>query len=143
MRFEKLMFVLFLGILSIPGLARSHVATEPGESAVYPLSVDETIVKETETYLEQAVAEDTFSGAVLIAKAGKPIFKKAYGLANKSANTPNNVDTKFNLSNQMPPGQPPAGCGLRHCTKAVCPIRDRTAVIVKALEADNVTEWQT
>jgi len=34
---------------------------------------------------------------VLIAREGKPIFKKAYGSANKSSNTPNNVDTKFNL----------------------------------------------
>ena len=58
---------------------------------------DAEIVKEIETYLEQAVAEDTFSGAVLIARESKPIFKKAYGSANKSSNTPNNVDTKFNL----------------------------------------------
>src|SRR2546423_3793146 len=58
---------------------------------------DTEIVKETETYLNQAVAEDAFSGAVLIAKNGKPIFEKAYGLANKSTSTPNNVDTKFNL----------------------------------------------
>jgi len=58
---------------------------------------DEEIVKETEIYLEQASAADAFSGAVLIAKDGKPIFKKAYGSADKSSNTPNNVDTKFNL----------------------------------------------
>jgi CubicO group peptidase (beta-lactamase class C family) len=55
------------------------------------------IVKETNGYLEQAAAEDTFSGAALIAKDGQPIFEKAYGLANKGSNTPNNVDTKFNL----------------------------------------------
>ena len=55
------------------------------------------IVKESETYLEQAVSEDTFSGGALIARDGKPILEKAYGLANKSSNTPNNVDTKFNL----------------------------------------------
>jgi uncharacterized protein (TIGR02246 family) len=58
---------------------------------------DTEIVKVTESYLAQAVAEDTFSGAVLITSDGKPIFEKAYGLANKSANTPNNIDTKFNL----------------------------------------------
>jgi len=28
---------------------------------------------------------------------GVPIFKKAYGLANKSFNVPNQIDTKFNL----------------------------------------------
>lgn len=58
---------------------------------------DTEIVKETESYLAQPVAEDTFSGAVLIARDGKPIFERAYGLANKSGNTPNNMDTKFNL----------------------------------------------
>lgn len=68
----------------------------PASQASRKLS-DAEIVKETETYLEQASAEDAFSGAVLIAKDGKPIFKKAYGSADKSANTPNNVDTKFNL----------------------------------------------
>lgn len=54
-------------------------------------------VEEIEAYLDQAVAEDSFSGAVLIAKNGKPIFKRAYGFANKSTNTPNSIDTKFNL----------------------------------------------
>jgi CubicO group peptidase (beta-lactamase class C family) len=58
---------------------------------------DAEIVKETKAYLEQAAAEDAFSGAALIARDGKPIFEKAYGLANKSSNTPNNVETKFNL----------------------------------------------
>ena len=67
-----------------------------GPQAGHKMSEAE-IIKETETYLEQAVAEDTFSGGALIAKDGKPIFGKAYGLANKSSNTPNNVDTKFNL----------------------------------------------
>jgi CubicO group peptidase (beta-lactamase class C family)/ketosteroid isomerase-like protein len=75
--------------------ARATGATA-GPAAVHKMSEAE-IIKETETYLNQAVAEDAFSGAVLIAKNGKPIFEKAYGLANKSTNTPNNVDTKFNL----------------------------------------------
>jgi CubicO group peptidase (beta-lactamase class C family) len=64
---------------------------------VQPKMTEAEIVKETEAYLAQAVAEDTFSGAALVAKDSKPIFEKAYGLANKSSNTPNNVDTKFNL----------------------------------------------
>jgi CubicO group peptidase (beta-lactamase class C family) len=52
---------------------------------------------EWEAFLNQQVAEDKLSGVILIAKDGKPIFKKAYGLADKSANTPNKTDTKFNL----------------------------------------------
>ena len=55
------------------------------------------IAKEIETYIDKAVAEDSFSGVVLVAENGKPIFKKASGFANKSTNTPNSIDTKFNL----------------------------------------------
>ncbi|MBA4182685.1 MAG: beta-lactamase family protein [Acidobacteria bacterium] len=52
---------------------------------------------ELETYLDNFAKEDKFSGAVLVAKDGVPIFKKAYGMANKSTNAANNTKTKFNL----------------------------------------------
>ena len=50
-----------------------------------------------ETLLEDLVKKDEFSGVALIAKEGKPIFEKAYGLASREYNVPNRVDTKFNL----------------------------------------------
>lgn len=50
-----------------------------------------------EKYLDNQVSKDVFSGVVLIAKDGKPIFEKAYGLANKENKTANNTNTKFNL----------------------------------------------
>jgi CubicO group peptidase (beta-lactamase class C family) len=50
-----------------------------------------------EKYLADQVAEDKFSGVVLVAKDDKPIFHKAYGLADKEKNVPNNLQTKFNL----------------------------------------------
>jgi CubicO group peptidase (beta-lactamase class C family) len=55
------------------------------------------IVKNVEAYLKQKIAADKFSGAVLIAKDNVPIFKKAYGLANRASNIQNRTDTKFNL----------------------------------------------
>lgn len=58
---------------------------------------DAALGKELDKYLEQATANDAFSGAVLIARNGQPIFKKAYGMSNKSNSTPNNVETKFDL----------------------------------------------
>jgi CubicO group peptidase (beta-lactamase class C family) len=58
---------------------------------------DSVLAKELNAYLEQAAAADAFSGAVLIAKDAEPVFTKAYGLANRAANTPNNTETKFNL----------------------------------------------
>ena len=48
-------------------------------------------------HLEELVKADEFSGAVLLAKAGKPLFHQAYGLASKEFNAPNRPDTKFNL----------------------------------------------
>ncbi len=40
-------------------------------------------------------AEDRFSGAVLVAKAGKPIFEAAYGCAIREKALTNTLDTKF------------------------------------------------
>ena len=48
-------------------------------------------------YLDRLVAADAFSGAVLVAREGAPIFERAYGEASKSYGVPNAVDTKFNL----------------------------------------------
>ena len=57
----------------------------------------EKIVEKTTAYLEELNAQNKFSGAVLIGKDGVPILKRAYGLANRSFNVPNRIDTKFNL----------------------------------------------
>jgi len=47
--------------------------------------------------MDKLVDNDIFSGAVLIAKDGNILFEKAYGMANKTENQSNHVDTKFNL----------------------------------------------
>jgi CubicO group peptidase (beta-lactamase class C family) len=38
-----------------------------------------------------------FSGTVLVAKRGRPVYQKAYGQASKTFGVPNGIDTKFNL----------------------------------------------
>lgn len=55
------------------------------------------IAQELKTLLEKLAGADVFSGAVLLAKDGVPIFQGAYGQANKDFNVPNRLDTKFNL----------------------------------------------
>jgi len=52
---------------------------------------------EIATFIEDLASKDRFSGAVLIAKDGKPILEKAYGLANRDYDVSNRLDTKFNL----------------------------------------------
>ena len=55
------------------------------------------VVTQTENFINELVKNDDFSGVVLIAKNDKPVLAKAFGLANKESNTPNKLDTKFNL----------------------------------------------
>lgn len=61
------------------------------------VSSEAELVKESAAFLATVAAEDKFSGSVLIARNGKPVFTKAYGLADKQANAANRADTKFNL----------------------------------------------
>jgi CubicO group peptidase (beta-lactamase class C family) len=75
----------------------SVIGQMPSSPANRPAADDEAFARELNTYLDQASVADKFSGSVLVAKDGKPVFKKAYGLANKNTNAPNNVDTKFDL----------------------------------------------
>jgi D-alanyl-D-alanine carboxypeptidase len=41
--------------------------------------------------------DDRFAGAVIIAKAGKPVFTGAYGLSNREKKTANTLDTQFRI----------------------------------------------
>ncbi|MCD4737572.1 MAG: beta-lactamase family protein [Bacteroidales bacterium] len=54
-------------------------------------------LKQLKRYLVNKTKENKFSGTVLIAKDGKPVFHKAYGYASKRYKVPNKKDTKFNL----------------------------------------------
>jgi CubicO group peptidase (beta-lactamase class C family) len=47
--------------------------------------------------LDKLAAADQFSGTVVIAKLGKPIFAQAYGLANRDRKVPITLDTKFRI----------------------------------------------
>ncbi|HEU4464792.1 MAG TPA: serine hydrolase domain-containing protein [Gemmatimonadota bacterium] len=58
---------------------------------------DDEIASLLGEYLDRLDAADAFSGAVLVARAGEPVFERAYGEASKSYGVPNAVDTKFNL----------------------------------------------
>src|SRR4029077_9260326 len=42
-------------------------------------------------------AENRLSGAILVARNGTPIASKAAGVANRTTDTPNTLETKFNL----------------------------------------------
>ncbi len=48
-------------------------------------------------FLHRLDSADVFSGAVLVARGGRPIFVQAYGEADKAHHVLNHVDTRFSL----------------------------------------------
>ena len=55
-------------------------------------------LEEIGSYLKRMGDADIFSGAVVIAREGKPVFSQAYGYADREKNIPNTLDTPFLLA---------------------------------------------
>ena len=90
------------GIADIRVKPASAPGGKSGERGISPETGKETLseagmIEQLNGMIDKLVADDSFSGVVMIAKAGKPIYQRAVGLANKSYNVPNRIDTKFNL----------------------------------------------
>lgn len=54
-------------------------------------------IREIDQQISQFSDQDKFSGVVLIAQHFKPVYFKAWGLANREFHVANRLDTKFNL----------------------------------------------
>jgi CubicO group peptidase (beta-lactamase class C family) len=76
---------------------RIQPADRPKDAPVEARLSDAEIAGRLEKYLEKLVGADVFSGTVVVAHDGKPLFERAYGLASKAYQVPNQLDTKFNL----------------------------------------------
>ena len=72
----------------------------PGPSArlaTARVASDAELASAIEQYVTTLATADLFSGTVLVAKDGKPLYAGAFGEANKDFGAPNKLDTKFNL----------------------------------------------
>ena len=72
-----------------PGPRAAAAEQRVGSDAELAAAVDQ--------YVKALAKADVFSGAVLVAKDGKPIYTSVSGEANKDFGVPNKLDTKFNL----------------------------------------------
>lgn len=68
-----------------------------GPTAVARQASDADRVRELQRFVRKQVELGHFSGVVLLARDGKPLYHEAFGLANRDTDTPNRLDTKFNL----------------------------------------------
>ncbi len=80
----------------ITGIGMRPPRPPAGVQAARKLTTEQ-MAGELKDFMSKLVSADVFSGTVLLAKDGVPIFKGAYGMANKDFEAPNRIDTKFNL----------------------------------------------
>ncbi len=76
------------------------LAVRPTEAPLDPEQQGRTlaeIISLLKDELERRAQNDDFSGTVLLAKDGKPVFAQAYGLADRDSGRENQLDTPFNL----------------------------------------------
>jgi CubicO group peptidase (beta-lactamase class C family) len=59
---------------------------------------EKQIRRNVDRLITKLIEEDKFSGVILIAKNGKPVYQRASGLANRTWNIQNRLDTKFNVA---------------------------------------------
>lgn len=91
--------------LHLSGFRIAAIAVEAGggdESGLPPPPVNggmdaAALTAALDAYLATLAADDVLSGVVLVAKDGKPIFERAYGLADRGNRVPNTTATRFNL----------------------------------------------
>ncbi|MET0554324.1 MAG: serine hydrolase domain-containing protein [Vicinamibacteria bacterium] len=58
---------------------------------------DAAIAPAADAYLKALAARDLFSGTVLLARGGEPLFVRSYGLADREARVPNADGTRYNI----------------------------------------------
>ena len=61
-------------------------------------SADKAIAAKCEAYMQARCKVGRFSGSVIVARDGKPIFANGFGMANLELDVPNCAETKFRLA---------------------------------------------
>ncbi|GII90396.1 serine hydrolase domain-containing protein [Sinosporangium siamense] len=91
-----------LGLLGAAPVAAGLVAagrpTRAEASASRPAPGELRPGGEFDRFLADRAAKDLFSGVVVLAYRGRPVFRRAYGMANKADSIPNRLQTRFDLA---------------------------------------------
>ncbi|MDQ3920426.1 MAG: serine hydrolase [Acidobacteriota bacterium] len=68
-----------------------------------PKSFAQEVAPKLAEYMDALAAQGRFSGAALVAREGKVIFSRAYGMANYELGVPNTTETKFRIGSMTKP----------------------------------------
>ena len=75
-------------------MTASTLAAQANDPA--PLAED-ALVSRLQSTVDSLARADQFSGVVMLLKRGVPVLQRAWGMADREAQRPNNVETAFNL----------------------------------------------
>lgn len=90
---------LFAGNVAASPSFAEPVSQEPAQAAPAPGALDAAF----DAYLQTSVANAAFSGTVLVAKDGVPVFRRSYGLASQELGVPNADETVYDLASITKP----------------------------------------
>jgi D-alanyl-D-alanine carboxypeptidase len=91
-------------IIALGGFAAAVTAPFGGLKRAESVAVtEEERLQEIGAYLKRMGDADIFSGAVVIARDGTPVFAQAYGYADREKKIPNTVDTPILLASLTKP----------------------------------------
>jgi CubicO group peptidase (beta-lactamase class C family) len=82
---------------TVGAIVLGAAAQDPAPPVTGSMTPDE-LSRALDGYIGEMAAADRFSGAVLIAKNGAPVYRQAFGLADREARVANTVSTRFNLA---------------------------------------------
>lgn len=92
---------LFAGGQATAASAQADTPVPPQPQG--PARSSEAMNAAFEAYMQAAVRNAAFTGTVLVARDGAPIFSRSYGLANRAFNVPNTHDTVYQLASITKP----------------------------------------
>src|SRR5437762_2481284 len=63
-----------------------------------PIAVDASLAAKVDAYVKPYVESNNFSGSLLIAKAGRIVLSRGYGMADYELSVPNSSRTRFHIA---------------------------------------------
>jgi CubicO group peptidase (beta-lactamase class C family) len=70
----------------------------PADAPPSPAMTDQELADALGSYTARLEEHDVLSGAVLVARRGRPVFARAFGMAQRDPPAPNILDTRFELA---------------------------------------------
>ena len=92
--YKRLAATCFLTAVLAVGLLTSYVSAQSTPASA---PKNEQVIAKIDEYMKAVLRIDGFSGTILVARDGKPIVSRGYGMANIELSVPNNPDSIFRL----------------------------------------------